>query len=314
MPLGTTSKEQLFKALDEFATDIGETVETVAISVAAYMCLDSMRFTPPLAPGGGGGETKQAELTGVRAVARDINSLFVAANDRKRAPAAMLLMRMQSSAKMRDMGSFIKAHDEAKQVGLQLEVLVGNKIVQDGDSIRAYKKACNYFNRTNVKATEYGPIVITNLREVHDAAKRQSNGKTRLSRGTGDYRGKYLVESVSVLNAYIKERQLQVGRMKSGWWNLLTSLPVSKNKKGNPSLASKTVAGYVKRFPGSPSSFTKTTTKDGTDMVIANMNGDNDGMATKFGVPGIVYNQAIMRMEAYLRNEAIANIRKFNGG
>jgi len=313
MGLRIASKQEFLKALQEFSVETGRSLESVAISSAAYACLDSMRFTPPLAPGGGGGEGKAAEMVGNRAIDRDVKSLFVAANDKGRAPAAIILMRMQGAARMRNMGDFIKAQSEAKQVGLTLDTIVGNKIIQDGDAVRAYKKAANYFNQASVKMTEYGTPLITNdLRAVHDAAKRQSGGKTKISAGMGDYRGKYLVESTSVLMNYIKERQRQVGFLKAGWWNVLTSLPLPKNKKGNPKLASKTVSGYVKRFPGAPVSVTKSTDVSMTNLTIANMNGDNDGMATKFDVPNIVYGQAIRRIEGALENEMIANARKFN--
>jgi hypothetical protein len=70
------------RALTAFAQEVGYTIEYAALREAALMCRDAIIFTPPFKAGGGGGETKQAELVGRRAVERDINSLFVAKNDK----------------------------------------------------------------------------------------------------------------------------------------------------------------------------------------------------------------------------------------
>jgi len=47
------------KALTSLAQEVGWTIEYAALREAALMCRDAIIFTPPFAPGGGKGETKQ---------------------------------------------------------------------------------------------------------------------------------------------------------------------------------------------------------------------------------------------------------------
>ena len=90
------------KALTAFAQEVGYTIEYAALREAALMCRDAIIFTPPFKMGGGGGGTKQAELIGKRAVDRDINSLFVAKNDKAKVAGAILLNNLPSAAKRRN--------------------------------------------------------------------------------------------------------------------------------------------------------------------------------------------------------------------
>jgi hypothetical protein len=196
------------RALGQFAAEVGYTIEYAALREVALMCRDAIVFTPPFVDGGGGGETKQAELVGKRAVNRDINTLFVAMNDKANVSGAMMLNQLASAAKLRDFSSFQNAKKMSKQAGITYDALIPNQIIADSDDLRAYKKAQNFFNQYNVRPAN---LPVDDLRSVHNRFKRLTRqGKTKIEKGRGDYMGKFLVKSKSELKAYIKERQEEV--------------------------------------------------------------------------------------------------------
>jgi len=299
------------KALSSFAQEVGWTIEYAALREAALMCRDAIVFTPPFKLGGGGGETKQAELVGRRAVERDINSIFVAKNDKARVAGAMLLNNLASAAKRRNYGEFTKAMQAANDKAIQFDALIPNKIVADSDALRAYRKAQNFFNQSSGQP---GNAVVDDLRPVHDRLKRLTRqGKTKIEKGRGDYLGKFLVGSKSELKAYIKQRQDEVGKLKSGWWNVMQVIPKPKKKGVDQTFGRKGVASYVKKFPGN--NFQRLySTQKAVNYSFGNMIGNADNKATQNNVAGLVYANAIARIERDTDQLLRRDTRDFNSG
>ena len=299
------------RALTAFAQEVGYTIEYAALREAALMCRDAIVFTPPFKMGGGGGETKQAELVGKKAVDRDINSLFVAKNDKAKVAGAMLLNNLASAAKRRNFGEFTKAMQAANDKSIQFDAIIPNKIVADSDTLRAYRKAQNFFNQSSGQP---GNAVVTDLRPVHNRFKRLTRqGKTKIEKGRGDYLGKFLVESKADLKAYIKERQEEVGKLKSGWWNVMQVIPKPKKKGVDQTFGRKGVAGYVKKFPGNNFQRLYSTPK-AVNYSFGNMIGNADDKATKNNVAGLVYANAIARIERDTEQLLRRDAGDFNAG
>jgi hypothetical protein len=299
------------KALTAFAQEVGFTIEYAALREAALMCRDAIVFTPPFVAGGGGGETKQAELVGRNAVARDINNIFVAQNDKSRIAGAVLLNNMASAAKRRNYGDFTKALQAANDKTIQFDAIIPNKIIADSDTLRAYKKAQNFFNQsTGLQGTE----TVSDLRPIHNRLKRLSRqGKTRIEKGRGDYMGKFLVKSKGELNAYIKERQDEVGKLKSGWWNVMQVIPKPKKKGVDQTFGRKGVAAYVKKFPGN--NFQRLySTPRAVNYSFGNMIGNADDKASKNNVEGLIYANAIARIERDTEQLLRRDAESFNAG
>ena len=299
------------KALTEFAKEVGWTIEYAALREAALMCRDAITFTPPYADGGGKGETKQAELVGKRAVARDLNTLFVAVNDKTRVAGAMHLNNLASSAKMRRFEDFTVAHKAARDSSIRFQSEVVNKIVRDSDIIRAYRKAQNFFNTSQ---GNLGNKIVEDLAPVHRRYKYTSRqGKTRIIKHQGDYLGKFLVQSKSQLNAYIKEQQNLVGKLKSGWWNVMQALPKPKKKGVEQNFGRKGVSGYVKKFPGN-AIHNVYTTPSAVSIRFGNAIGNAGEKATKNNVEGLMYGAAINRIERDLEKFLNRDAKNFNNG
>ena len=301
----------LNKALDEFAKECRWTMEYTILREAALMCRDAIVFTPPFQNGGGGGETKQAELVGKRAVARDINKLFVAMNDKAKISGALMLNQLASAAKMRDFASFQQARKQLSSRTINFESVIANKIAADGDDQRAYLKAQNFFNKYKVRPAN---LPVEDLRAVHNRFKRLSRqGKTKIETGRGDYLGKFLVKSKGELNAYIKLRQEEVGKLKSGWWNVIEALPKPKKNGVDQEFGRRKVAGYVKKFPGNNIQTFYATPK-AASLRFGNLIGNADGVADRNNVIPLMVGNAVARIERDLEQMLNRDAQKFNSG
>lgn len=311
MGLVHTNVTSFNNALSAFAQEVGWTIEYTALREAALMCRDAIVFTPPFKQGGGGGETKQAELVGRRAVERDINQLFVAKNDKAKVAGAMLLNNLASAAKRRNFGEFTTAMRAASDKAIQFDAIIPNKIVADSDTLRAYRKAQNFFNQSSGQP---GNAMVTDLRPIHNKFKRLTRqGKTKIDRGHGDYLGKFLVGSKAELKSYIKERQDEVGKLKSGWWNVMQVIPKPKKKGVDQTFGRKGVAGYVKKFPGN--NFQRLySTQKAVNYSFGNMIGNADEKGSKNNVISLVYNQALLRIERDAEQLLRRDTGDFNAG
>ena len=311
MGLVHAKAETFNKALDEYAKEVGWTMEYTILREGALMCRDAIIFTPPFIQGGGGGETKQAELVGKNAVKRDINQLFVAVNDKAKISGAMMLNQLASAAKMRDYASFQIARQQISSRTISFESLLANKIGADGDEQRAYQKAQNFFNKYKVRPAN---LPVEDIRAVHNQFKRLTRqGKTKIETGRGDYLGKFLVKSKGELNAYIKSRQEEVGKLKSGWWNVIEALPKPKKKGVEQNFGRKGVAGYVKKFPGNNIQALFSSPSN-VSLIIGNMIGNNDDIATRNNVMEQMYGNAVARIERDLEQMLNRDAEKFNSG
>lgn len=299
------------RALTAFAQEVGYTIEYASLREAALMCRDAITFTPPYADGGGKGETKQAELQGKRAVERDLNDLFVAKNSPKRVAGGMLINDIAAAARNRDFASFSLAMKAAKDKSLSFDSVIVNAITRDNDMLRAYSKAQNFFNKTDLRR---GVGVVEDLAPIHKRYKYTSRqGKTKIIKHQGNYLGKFLVKSQSELNRYIKSQQDMVGKLKSGWWNVMQTLPKPKKKGVDQTFGRKGVAGYVKKFPGN-NFHTIYKTDKAVMLRFGNMIGNAGEKATKNNVLGLVYNTAILRMERDAEQMLKRDTTKFNNG
>lgn len=311
MGLTHATAASLNKALDEFAKESGWTMEYTVLREAALMSRDAIIFTPPFAQGGGKGQTKQAEIVGRKAVERDIRKLFVAMNDKAKISGALMLNQLASAAKLRDFAAFQNARQQISSRTISFESLLANKIAADGDDVRAYQKAQNFFNKYKVRPAN---LPVDDLQAVHNRFKRLTRqGRTKIETGRGDYLGKFLVKSKSELNAYIKKRQMEVGKLKSGWWNVIEALPKPKKNGVEQNFGRKGVAGYVKKFPGNQM-VTFYASQKAASIRFGNAIGNNDDVASRNNVEQLVVGNAVARIERDLEQLVKRDADRFNSG
>jgi hypothetical protein len=297
-------------ALSDYAAGMGKSMVDAGVLGAGNLCYAALELTPPMVESGGQGLSKGARAAGYNAVERDIRGLFVAQDDRKAGAVAVALNNLKAAVKAGDRGKFERIRQRATLQKTNLTNSVTRKIVSDTDPARAFAKATNLFNQANPVQTIDQQEIVSDIRAVH-LSKRHINakGRMRTTKGTGTYLGKFVVQSKSALEAYIKATQLHVGFIKSGWWQVLSTLPKVGGKnvyKGSE------IPVWVRRHAGTGYA-TLVRNKEGITIVIGNRVGDNDSQASKNNVQGVARAVAMSRMisqlEAYQKDQA----NKFNG-
>lgn len=215
---------RLGQRLRDYAAVTKQTASDCAKEQAALICQDMAVFTPPLVAGGGQGLSKGAEKAGNNAVAGDIRKMFIAVGDKNiNSQRAIMMMNMADATRNGNIGMFNQVVAKAQVDVMRGMSPVMRKILNDPDQDRAFKKAKNYLHRIPVKTNEYGLSFEHDLRSKHNAIKAKFGGRIKKGQKLGVPR--MLVESKQVLDEYIKERQMMVGRIKSGWLTTLRQIP-----------------------------------------------------------------------------------------
>lgn len=308
------SYEDFMKALKRFAKKSKQTLRDATLEQAALACQDAATFTPPLIKGGGKGLSKQAELAGENAVAGDIRKIFVAANDKQSRNAAnVLAMNMAYATRNNDVAMFDKLIRTGSMKALKGLSPIMQKIANDMDYERAFKKAKNYLNRTQLVLSDYGTIgFVFNLRPVHDEVKSKYGG--RIGKKVRPVKKKYLVETQAELKEYILERQMKVGRIKSGWASALKSLPkpmingVEKNF-GTDLLQTPWIIRHTSVDGRNNHAFTDKS----AEVTVINSLGNINGIADQANVLALVLGNRVKQMRrrvGYLVQEDVDDFNK----
>ena len=297
-------------ALADYAQGMELSMQDAGVRAAGELCYAALELTPPMVVGGGKGLTKAAGDAGYYAVERDIRALFVAQDERKAGAVAVALNKLKDAAKANNRGKFERIRQQATLQKTNLINSVTRKIVSDSDPARAFAKAQNFFNQSNPVQTIDQQEVVSDIRKVHIEHRHiNSKGRMRTTKGTGSYLGKYVAKSKSALDAYIKATQLHVGFIKSGWWQVLSTLPKVKGKnvyKGSE------IPVWVRRHAGTGYA-TLMRNKEGIMIRIGNTVGDNDNQATKNDVQGVARALAMLRLISQLEQYQKSHAERFNG-
>jgi len=305
------TRDEFMQAITEFAQNVGKDLHDVMIQQAGLACFDAMRFTPPLPKGGKDGLSKKAEKTGEGAVKRDIGTIAVAIDDRK-ASKFMFFRAVCHTLYAGDRGQFTSLMK--KYAGkAEMSNNVFYKIAADSDQNRAFSKAKNLFAKYVPRHSDYGTDhIVQDIDAIHERILKTKNGRIVRNGGPGfNWLNKYLVQSKANLQAYIKKKQSEVGKLKAGWAGAMKGLPPMKGKQ-------------IKRFGGKvPTWISRHGVTQGYTVAsmsnysnlsikVGNSIGDNDNVATDADVPNIVYGNRVKQMHAELEKYFIRNAEKFN--
>lgn len=266
--------------LRDFAAVTKQTARDCAKEQAALLCQDLAVFTPPVVKGGGGGLSKGAERAGDGAVAGDIRKIFVAVGDKNiGSQRAMVMMNLAAATKDNNMALFDKVIAKSPVDVLRGLSPIMRKIMNDADHTRAFAKAKNYLSRVPIQRNEYGFDYATDLRSYHNQVKAKFGGRIKQGQRIGVPR--LLVESKSVLDAYIKQRQLAVGSVKAGWLGTLRKVPppiINGIPKNFGAKLANAIA-YISRHDTSKGYVRETINGAGYVITVGNLNGNVNGIA-----------------------------------
>ncbi len=311
--LSQKSQEQFIRRLQNFAKKTGQTMRDAALEQAALACQDAATFTPPMPKGGGKGLSKAAELAGENAVEGDIRKMFVSANDRySRNAANVLAINLAYATKSNDFAMFNKLIGKGSMKALQGLSPVMQRIANDYDYERAFKKAKNYLNKSNPVLSDYGTLgFVFNIRPVHNQIKGKFGG--RIGKNIKPVRRKLLVETTAELKEYIKERQAMVGMIKAGWASALRSLPKPMiNGVPKDFGVDLLKVSWINRHNKVQGTSSLSATDKAVDLVVTNPSGNVNDIATNADVLGLVYANRIKQMRARFRKHLDTAIAEEN--
>jgi hypothetical protein len=299
--------------LQRLSAETGMAEKDTAKKQAALICEDLARFTPPLVKGGGGGLTKKAETAGNEAIAGDTRKMFIAIGDRNpNSQKAAVFRSLSHAAKTNNRATFDKIIRKSSIQSLSISPIM-TKILNDPDHTRAFLKAKNYLNRVPTKSNTYGFDTVTDLKAEHNAIKGKFGGRIKRGKRIGEPR--LLVESKKVLDDYILERQVAVGKTKSAWLRALMSLPMPSNKNG-PVMFGKDLrkATYIARHAGAGGYSRHQDTGKEYMITIGNLFGNLNGIADEANTMGLALGNRDRQMKSDMEQYLERTIRRFKAG
>ncbi len=304
---------QFQEAMTRYAYACRETIRDIGLKNAALMCRESIMLTPPMGKGGKGGLTSTGEKAGKRAIAADVRKIYVAADNRKGiAPLLILTKKLAYSTRNGNPAEFRALLDGAGRTALLKGTKVLQAIANDYDDERAFKKAKNYFNRSQLRTTEYGTMGYQrNLRPVHKMLLGKAGGRFKQNgkptQPLVNWRDKLLVETDAEIQEYIASRAPSVGRLKAGWYKVLMALPKPSYREGKSNFGTYGIANYIKVHAGSAGYHVFSETPGNLNLIIGNGIADKNNVSTeadvKATVIGLRYKQIYLDLARRLKKD-----------
>lgn len=298
---------------NDFAAYLKDLQREIIKQEAALAARAFIKFTPPIPPGGGMGDTIPAKKQGFIAVDRDIRSIFAPLNATLRGAIDPVYGGMKE---------FNEWRSKPLRGGKASDVL--KAIHSDPIPERAFNKARNLYLKGRKPGTQTRVLGEPGeIRTIHQEQRRTYRGRITRKGGPDAHIAEhpYFAEP-RVLDRYIADQQAQVGKTQSGWLKVITAIGTIKLRgdylrpaqKSLPKhlylLAGNGTVEYSSNFWGrftgmAPSSFATIRNPRG------NVNGVGDEAATRNQVITYRLNQVMARPYTNLLN---SGIRHWNAG
>lgn len=304
-------------AMERFAIEMGYNLRDVALGQGALLAQDSAIFTPPFPKGGGQGLSNNAKKAGMKAVERDIRKTVVGSDDKKSGATALTAMRFVGSVKYDDFGTFQKLRQSPGLKSVKGNNSIFQKLLNDANAERAFKKAKNFFNRAKSRTNAFGRVETSasDVSGVHQPIKTKYSNRIWKNKGPGfPWYEKHVVDQSSAVTAYIESMQEHVGLLKSGWYYVARKIPKPRTKEGTEkNFGLSKFKDWVMRHPDYGSVQFSENKKD-VRLIIANLIGDSDNVATGSdlgSVPEIAIGNRVRQIEATLQKRLERAAKKF---
>lgn len=303
------SRDEFLAALKEYADGMHKDMHDALIEQSALVCRDAITFTPPMLPGGGGGNSTKAKKLGELSVYWDISAVF--GTPQKEKSSFMFFRSLVGALYSGDRGMFAKLM-QRKQV-TKVKNGIFKKIVADADTNRAFGKMKNLLAKYVPDASYTPEAVVTDIETIHRRLLETNNGrKLRDKANLGlNPAYQYVVDSKERLVSYIKAQQTHVGRLKAGWAGAIRNLPPMKGKSvKNPGGK---INSWITRHNSSAGySSSNLSNREQMSIKVGNAIGDNNNVATDADTPNLVYGNRVKQMHLRMERYLIARANKFN--
>ena len=297
--------------LRHFVEELKFDMEMVTRQQIRLMCRDAMTFTPPMPKGGGRGLSVAAHKAGMNKLGNDVKRIFIP-EDAPVKGRAVFLRQIINAVKGNDTQSFYELHSDVTESRINSLSPVMRKIMEDTNWQRAQAKAKNYLAKANIFG-RVTPVagVTSDPGPIHDKYKKAVGGRWKRNQPVGG--PQYFIPTQQMLEAYIAQRQLKVGRVKAGWAAVMEQVPKPVTKKGVARNYGSYNAPWVDANKRSSQGvFSATRSPGRVAMTVFNMKGNVNNVATEANTENIVYGNRVKQMRAAVQEYLFPTIKNAN--
>jgi len=248
---------------NKFTEYLGKLTGDLLKQEACLTARAALKYAPPLVATGGQGDKAAAGKMGERAIDKDVRAIF--------APKGATLPSVFASGSTNQKAAF---NAWRKRPFISSSSTLLTKIYYDPDPDRAFQKASNIFKGKPSQSKEIKNM--GQMRVIHNGQRK--NGRvTREGRPSKQIKRYPYIVKDSLIRQYVKIRSLQVGKLKSGWWEI-----ISKHGRGLMIFGRLVDAGakglpkYITRHAGNGVLVANLASQT-KRISITNTIGDNDG-------------------------------------
>lgn len=248
--------------LAKFRTYLGKLTGDLLTQEACLTARSALKYAPPLVPSGGKGDTAAAGKTGERAIDKDVRAIF--------APPGSTLQSVFKRNGSGSMEDFISWREKPLRSASSTLLM---KIHQDENVDRAFDRAQRLYS-----GKENRSVKLDNMGAMSTIHKQQrKNGRVvREGRPSKEIKRYPYIVKDTLIRKYIKLRSRAVGKLKAGWWEIISKYgtglvifgrTVDSGQKGLPK--------YITRHKG-PGTLVKNMSGHSKKITITNQIGDAD--------------------------------------
>lgn len=272
------AKENRVKGdLNRFRKYLGKLTGDLLTQEACLTARAALLYAPPIVPDGGKGDTAAAGKTGERAIDRDVRLIF--------APPGSTLQSVFSRAGLAGTRSAFRNWREKPFITSTSTLL--SKIYYDYDEDRAYQRAKNLFYGKPNRS-----VAVANMGEMSRYHKAQRVNGQVYRQGRPDKQTKRYpyIAPEPLIKKYVKLRSRAVGKLKSGWWEIISNKGKNLVIFGRVvDAGAKALPKYITRHKG-PGNFSANFSGHTKKVTITNRIGDSDSAGLRVDTFRLVVN------------------------
>jgi hypothetical protein len=301
---GIRVKENKVKGdLGKFRTYLGKLTGDLLTQEACLTARAALKYAPPLVRTGGKGDTAEAGRMGIRAIDKDVKAIFAT-------PGCTLGSIFIDGDHARSFKRFLDWRQ--RPLAASSSTLM-SKLHGDDDVRRAYQRASNLYankpNRSKYVTSVAEMVSLHNQERKNGRVVREGRPSAQVKRYP------HIVANPVILKKYIALRALQVGKLKSGWWQIIYTYGKNLNIFGRiVDAGAKGLPKYITRHSGN-GALVKAFGGLSKKVSIKNELGDADGAGMRAKTFSLVlrHRQAAIAKRPY-QQYANRIVRNWNNG
>ena len=194
--------------LSAFRRYVGEVTESLTKQEACLTARAALKYAPPLVPTGGQGDKAQAGKMGERAIDKDVRAIF--------APPGSTLQSVFKRNGSGSMEDFISWREKPLRAASSTLLM---KIHQDENVDRAFDRAQRLYAGKEDRSKKLDNMGA--MSTIHKSQRK--NGRVvREGRPSKEIKRYPFIVKEALIRKYVRLRARAVGKLKSGWWHIIS--------------------------------------------------------------------------------------------